>query len=595
MCGIAGIVGASLPDRRVIARMTELLHHRGPDDSGLWHSAEAHFGHARLSILDLSSAGQQPMQVGPLVLTYNGEIYNFHQLRRQLDGPFRSETDSEVVLHACRKFGAGCVDQFNGMFAFAIWDQETKTLFAARDRLGIKPFYYRPLERGIAFASEIAPLLELGRPEMDRGALADYLTYGYVPTPKTAWHGIFKLPAAHTLHWRDGQLSIRRYWQPEPSEGIVDAAEAAAETEDLLRRAIEEHTLADVPVGLFLSSGLDSSTILALGPPNALTFTLGQADRHRDEAGPARKLAQFMGSTHHESTASAPDLAVAVAEMVSVFGEPFGDSAALSVWLLSRFVRRHVKVALSGEGGDEVFCGYRWYGSAMTRRSSPISSLLARLAPTMSRFGRSQQRRSLHGLERYAAFLGVFTPRQTDHLLGPWLRAELEEEDRLWHFRRYWRDELPLHQRLQWADLHTYLPDGLLTKVDRASMAWSLEVRPPLLDHRLVELAFRFDRSLQRDPKTDRGKIVLRSILEPRLPPGHLALPKRGFNLPIARWIRKQPAIWKAAVGRLQASGIIDRVTPLQLNNEQTWALLILDGWLAKNDGGYAPQLERRA
>jgi len=587
MCGIAGIVGSSLPDRRVIARMTELLHHRGPDGSGLWHCAQAHLGHARLSILDLSSAGQQPMLAGQLVLTYNGEIYNFRQLRQQLEGPFRSETDSEVVLHAFQKFGADCVNQFNGMFAFAIWDQEKKELFAARDRLGIKPLYYRPLEDGIAFASEVAPLLEIGRPELNRGALADYLTYGYVPTPKTAWQGIYKLPAAHTLHYRDGQLSIRRYWQPQTSEEIVDPAAAAAETEALLKLAIEEHTLADVPVGLFLSSGLDSSAILALGPANALTFTLGQTDRHRDEAGPARELARHLGSTHHESKASAPNLAEAVTEMVSVFGEPFGDSAALSVWLLSRFVRQHVKVALSGEGGDEVFCGYRWYGSAMTRPASPLSALLAKLAPTMSRFGRSQQRRSLRGLERYAAFLGVFTPRQTRYLLGPWLRADLEEEDRLWHFRRYWRDELPLHQRLQWADMHTYLPDGLLTKVDRASMAWSLEVRPPLLDYRLVELALRFDRSLQRDPESDRGKVILRSLLEPRLPPGHLALPKRGFNLPIARWIRKQPEIWKAATGRLQRHGVIRRSGPLRLNNEQTWALLILDGWLARNESGY--------
>ncbi len=272
--------------------------------------------------------------------------------------------------------------------------------------------------------------------------------------------------------------------------------------------------------------------------------------------------------------------------MVRVFGEPFGDSAALSVWLLSRFTSEHVKVALSGEGGDEIFCGYRWYGSAMSAPAPVSKRLAAALLPTFSVAGRSAQRRASSGLERYASFLGLFTPAQRAALAGPRLK-DAAEEDPLWHFRRHWRPELPFHQRLQWADLNTYLPDGMLTKVDRASMAFSLEVRPPLLDHRLVEWAFTLDAALQRDPKTDKGKLVLRRLIEDRLPPGHLERPKRGFNLAIRRWARKSPGLLEDALDRLAASGFIRRPRFASLTNEQTWGLLVLDRWLARHASSY--------
>ncbi len=581
MCGIVGIVGRPPEDPAVIERMTAMLGHRGPDDSGVWRSPAAHIGHTRLSILDLSAAGHQPMALGELVLSYNGEIYNFHALRDALPGPFVSDSDTEVVLHAHREHGDAAVESFHGMFAYALWDEQRRRLFAARDRLGIKPLYYRPLDGGLAFASEITPLLELGRPEIDLGALADYLTYGYVPTPKTAWHGIFKLAAAETLAWRDGELRTSRYWRPEPRIELVDMAAAVEQLDELLARVVPEHSLSDVPVGVFLSGGIDSATVTSyLG--KASTFTLGQPEARRDEAPAARRVARHLGTEHREEVAAVPDLGDAIDTMVSVFGEPFGDSAALSVWLLSRFTSRHVKVALSGEGGDEIFCGYRWYGPAMSDPASGLRRLLARLTPTFSSTGRSSQRRGAAGLERYASFLGVFTPRQARALTGP-LLAEHAEADPLWHFRRHWRPELPLHQRLQWSDLHTYLPDDLLPKVDRASMAFSLEVRPPLLDHRLVEWALGLGGALQRDPVTDRGKLVLRRLVAPRLPPGHHHRPKRGFNLAIRSWVRRRPGMLRGALARLAANGLIRKPPIFRPNNEQTWSLLVLDRWLRRH------------
>jgi len=611
MCGIVGIVGPGAGETSEIERMTALLEHRGPDSRGIWRSETAHLGHTRLSILDLSSAGDQPMRGDGQVLVYNGEVYNFRELRRELPGPFRSQSDTEVVQRCFRALGPEGLTKLHGMFAFAVWDEGTRELFLVRDRFGIKPLYYRPTPTGLAFASEVAPLLELGRPDLDTGTLRDYLTYGYIPTPKTPWKGIFKLPAAHFLRWRDGDFTIRSYWSLEPrahrtsseagsgtgtgtGPGGLGFEEAAREMEGLLKTAVRESSVADVPLGLFLSGGVDSGSIAAFSASSILAFTLSQPERHRDEADPARALCRHLGLRHHVLPAEDIDLSDALDTLVSTFGEPFGDSAALSVWLLSRLVREHVKVALSGEGGDEMFYGYRWHGRAMTAPPSRLSAFLARIAPPMTKPGRSSQRRSLQGLERYAAFVCTFTPAQVRRLLGPALSTgpspseRGSDDDLLWHLRRYWRDDLPIQQSVQLVDFHTYLPDDLLTKVDRASMAWSLEVRPPLLDHRLAELSISLDPTIHRDPDTDRGKALLRRVAAPHLPEGYLERPKRGFNLAIARWVKKQPRLWRSALQRLESHGVVRLPGMLDLTNEQVWSLLVLDRWLAKNDSGYS-------
>jgi len=582
MCGIVGIVGCPPRDKAVIERMTATLHHRGPDDRGTWTSPEAHLGHTRLSILDLSPAGHQPMEHGDTVLTYNGEIYNFRELRRGIDADFQSDSDTEVLLHLLARDGLRCVTALRGMFAFAAWDRRRRRLVAARDRLGIKPLYYRELDGGLAFASEAKALLELGRPPADLSALRDVLTYGYVPTPKSAWVGIRKLPAGHTLVWEDGRLKIDRYWTPEPKTKIRDMGEAAERLDELLKKIVPLHTLSDVPVGVFLSGGIDSTVVTAfLDRPR--TFTLGQDVARRSEAPAARRTAEHFGTIHREETAGAIDLERALATMPTLYDEPYGDSAAWSVWLVSELARSEVTVALSGEGGDEMFCGYQWYSRFFEPGAGFFTRSLARVVPPLTDFGRSLHRRTADGLERYGSFLAVFTDEQRRSLLGPRL-ADVHEDD-LWSFRRFWRDDLDPLRRMQYVDLHTYLPDGMLTKVDRASMAHSLEVRPPLLDHELVEFSLSLDPNLQRDIAGNKGKLVIRHLMTDRVPPGHFNRPKRGFNLPIRQWVRRHPGLLDGALARLADAGLIRRPRIAHFKNEQTWALLVLDRWLTTAGG----------
>lgn len=578
MCGIVGIVGRT-PDPEVIGRMVDRLHHRGPDDRGIWTAPHAQLGHTRLSILDLSPAGHQPMSHGPLTITYNGEVYNFRQLRRELEGEFVSDCDTEVVLRLYSERGAAGLSQLRGMFAFAVWDEHHHRLFAARDRLGIKPLYYRELDGGLAIASEIKALLELGRPPVDRTALRDYFTYRYVPAPKTVYRDIRELPAGHCLTW-DGRLSIERWWEPISGEAVTDMGEAVERLDELLSTIVPDHTMADVPVGVFLSGGIDSTTTAAY-VDRPRTFTMGSAVSHRDEGPIARQVAEHIGAEHRELIADAVDLDLALNTQGALFDQPFGDSASWSTWLVAKLAREHVTVALCGEGGDELFYGYQWYWRWYDRRSGRIAAVMAGLLPTFSIAGRSVQRRGASGLERYADFLGPFTVQQRRALLGQLLADD--DYDDLWFFRAHWREDLDPLKRLQWTDLQTYLSGDLLTRVDRASMAHSLEMRPPLLDHQLVEFALSLDGSLLLDQHTGRGKLVVRRLMADRLPTGIFEHPKRGFNLPIRRWAARRPELMRGALDRLAEAGIIRRPRVFGLTNEQTWALLTLDRWMTSS------------
>lgn len=515
------------------------------------------------------------MCLGDLVMTYNGEIYNFRELRKDLPGPFVSDSDSEVLLHLYRTHGPRCVDLLQGMFAFAIWDRRERRLFAARDRLGIKPFNYRTLNDGLAFASEIKSLLVLGRPGIEPTAIADYLTYRYVPTPKSIFSGIHKLPPGHTLSWHDNRLAIESYWEPDASVSVHSFDEALEELDDLLHEVVPAHVLADVPVGVFLSGGIDSATTTYfLDKPT--TFTLATDVAHRNEGPAARRVAEHFGTHHHEEKAGAVDLNAALDAMPSLFDEPFGDSGAWSSYLVSKLARKYVTVALSGEGGDELFLGYKRHGRWTSVRTTALTRFLARLVPPLTDTGRSLHRRALEGFDRYAELSSSFTRRQK-HALLP--NGDSDYDDQ-WYFRQHWRDDLPPMQRLRWLDLHTYLPDDLLTKVDRASMAHALEVRPPLLDHRLVEFALKLSPKLLRSADGEQGKLVIRKLMHDRLPAGHLDEPKRGFNLPIRRWVRKNPMLFKNALDRLDDAGVIRRPRLIHVGNEQTWSLLVLDRFL---------------
>ncbi len=548
MCGIAGIVG-SRASVEIARSMAQRLRHRGPDGEGDWVQPGVALAHRRLAILDLSEGGHQPMVFDSQVLSYNGEIYNHAQLRAELPGPWHSTGDTEVLVHLLAKQGSACLHRLVGMFAFAAWDMREQRLLLVRDRLGIKPLYYQLLPDGIAFASELKALLVLGQPEIDQSAVRDF-------------------------PWAAGRVRIDRYWNPSPEIIARSAADTVRELDALLGDVVPAHTLSDVPVGVFLSGGIDSAlTAYYLDTPR--TYTLGFDSGARTETAAARRAAAHLQTEHLEMTAPLADFAEALDRIPALFDEPFGDSAAWSNYLIAQFARREVTVALSGEGGDEIFCGYPRYWSRIGARSTLFNRSLARYLPPLSRLGSSMQRHSYVGLPAYAAALGGLTAQQIDSLLTESWREP--EYDYLWFYRQYWHEDLGPLAQLRWLDLNTDLAEGLLTKVDRTSMAHSLEVRPPLLDHRLVEFMLSVDPAVLVDQQRRRGKLLVRELMEPRLPPGHLNQPKSGFGLPVHRWLRHHPQVLREAVGRLMDRGILRR--PVGSEFRRAWYLLVLDRW----------------
>ncbi len=567
MCGIAGIIG-DRAEVDAVRDMSALQAHRGPDDSGLWSEPGAVLGHTRLSILDLSAAGHQPMELGPLVVVYNGEIYNFRELRATLRGPFHSHSDTEVLLHLYREYGDRCVDRLRGMFAFAIWDRDRRRLFAARDHVGLKPFYYTHGPGMFAFASELGAMRRATENEVDRTAIVDYLTYGYVPAPKSIYRGVHKLPAGHTLVVEDGEPRTQRYWSAPVEPRVRDMRVAVEGLDALLAEVVPSQLVSDVPVGVFLSGGLDSATV-ACYAGKVRTYTLGFDDPSRSEADAARAAASHLGTEHHEIVARSADVRTALDTVTHCFGEPFGDDAAWSNYVVSRLARTQVTVALSGDGGDELFGGYGRYWKEPRRGPSRLLVALRRLA------GKGRPT----GSGPVPARAGGIGPPGIEALLHPALVAP--GYDRLWHYRQYWRDDLPPAVALRWLDLNTSLPDRMLTKVDRTSMAHSLEVRPPLLDHRIVEFAFSLSPDLLVDPVAGHGKLVLRHLMRQRLPPGHLDRKKQGFGLPVRRWLAEDPTLIAAASRTLMDHQVLRRPIPDRL--EKPWALLVLARWLEIN------------
>ncbi len=575
MCGIVGIIG-SRASGATAQLMAQRLRHRGPDGEGLWSAPGAVLAHRRLSIQDLTEGGRQPMVLGPLVLTYNGEIYNHEHVRQRLQGPWHSSGDTETLLHLLAECGPAGLDRVAGMFAFGLWDESSRRLLLVRDRVGIKPLYYQLLPDGIAFASELKALLVLGQPAIDRSAIRDFLFHGYIPAPKTIFEGIAKLPAGHSLTWEDGRVRIERYWHPRTEIVQRSADDTLRQLDALLHEVVPAHTLSDVPVGVFLSGGMDSAlTTYYLDAPR--TFSLGFDSPERSELAAARRVAAHLDTRHTEMTAHTGDFAAALEAMPRLFDEPFGDSAAWSNYLIAQFACREVTVALSGEGGDEIFCGYPRYWSKIGARSNFFNRTLADILPPLTRLASSMQRHGAVGLPAYAAALGGVAPVQADALLADgWQERGY---DYLWFHRQFWREGMAPLAQLRWLDLNTALAEGLLTKVDRTSMAHSLEVRPPLLDHRLVEFMLSVDPDLLVDQHRRRGKLLVRRLMEPRLPQGHLDRPKSGFGLPVHRWLRRHPEVLQGAVARLMERGVLRRSVSTEFR--RAWYLLVLDRWFA--------------
>jgi asparagine synthase (glutamine-hydrolysing) len=555
MCGIAGAIslGRTRPD--VVAGMLAALQHRGPDDSGLWTSEDARvtLGQRRLAVIDLTPSGRNPMawDGGRLWITYNGEIYNFRELRRELEGEgysFRTRTDTEVILASYDRWGVKCLEKLVGMFAFALWDSSSDRLFLARDRLGKKPLYYS-VDRGrLVFASELkAILVDPDFPgKIDPDSLSLYLRYGYVPSPHSIFQAVRSLPPAHYALYEKGKLAVERYWDPigialgERFQG--DEREAERELERLVTEAVRGRMIADVPLGAFLSGGIDSSLIVALMQEQStkpvLTFTVRFDNPEFNEADDAAAVARHLGTEHHEETCSTAEMLGLLDAVAGQLDEPFADSSAIPTHLVSKITRRHVTVALSGDGGDELFFGYpRYHAEArqgwLLSAPRPLRLLAAMLADSVPRrrFRRAAQVLRTDSVDGYDRFVTLWSPAEVARLTR---RPAIENAVYRQTFER--AEPISRQQRPPLIDLVTYLPEDILTKVDRMSMAVSLETRCPLLDHRVVEFALRLP--LEMKWHGGRGKWLLRRILYRRVPRELLERPKMGFGVPLADWFR---------------------------------------------------------
>jgi len=551
MCGICGIAttrGQADPER--VAVMSATLVHRGPDTFGEYVDGPVALAARRLSIIDLET-GDQPIanEDGSVHVVQNGEIYNYRELRRELERAghrFRTAGDTEVLVHLYEQFGEGFAERLRGMFAVAIWDARRERLVLARDRFGIKPLYYRDVDRELSFASE---LRALPRGEIDLDALEAFLAFNSIPAPLSIFRDVRKLPAGFVLVWEEGRTRLSRFARPAPRQDVRDGdeAELVEELRARLRDSVRAHLVSDVPVGVLLSGGVDSSLLAALAAEESSealrTFSIGFVERSFNELADARRVAARYG-THHAELVLRPDAALLLPALAEAFDEPFADSSALPTYLVSQLAASDVKVALSGEGGDELFGGYYTYAADLLAARVGGVARLAR--PLVERLPSSDARASfdyrakrfvraahLPALERHHGWKEIFSPDLRAELTGrrngfdpvDLLRARYAETEGA--------DELA---RLQDVDLGTYLVDDLLVKTDRASMAHSLEARVPYLDTVVTNLAL----ALPARHKV-RGlskKVLLRKAAEPLLPPEIVRGKKRGFSIPAAAWLR---------------------------------------------------------
>jgi asparagine synthase (glutamine-hydrolysing) len=568
VCGIVGNVLARWdrsPDPAVLKRMNDRLAHRGPDDEGFFAEGPAALAMRRLEIIDLAT-GHQPMsgEDRRVWAVFNGEIYNYRELTVELAGrghTFRTRSDTEVIVHGYEERGLASLSDLEGMFGLALWDAPARTLVLARDRLGIKPLYYAVLPDQIVFASELRALLE--HPAIDRTldltALSRYLAHEYVPAPASILRSVRKLPASHWLTYTDGRVKVEPYWtvafHPERAIGVAEAVERLRGVLDL---AVRQHLVSDVPLGVFLSGGIDSSTVAAFAAPHVggrlKTFSIGFEDPSFDESARARHVARVLGTDHHEEVLDAPGALNLIERLPDLLDEPLGDASLIPTFFLSRFARRSVTVALSGDGGDELFAGYptyqahrlaravelvpRWIRSGVVQRvvdRLPVSLANLSVDFKLKRFFEGM---AYSDVERHGVWLGSFTPAEQQDLFTPEARERMEAPPSYAAFHEILAHAPSMQglERMLYLDLKGYLGEGVLTKTDRASMACSLEVRVPLLDRRVVELAASLPMGLKLHGLTT--KYVLRRALAGVLPRETLARPKKGFGVPLGRWFR---------------------------------------------------------
>ena len=560
MCGIAGVLGtASAPNVPALRAACDRMRSRGPDGDTVWSDERFGLAHTRLAIIDVVG-GAQPMfsEDDRYVVVFNGEIYNHRELRREMEVAgrrFRTRSDTEVLLHLYAEHGAAMVERLRGMFAFAVMDRVEGRALLARDRFGKKPLCYADTGDGLAFASTLDALRPLLRstPEIDLAAIARYLVLQYVPAPLTAWRGVSKLPPGHLVEWRRGRLEVRRYWSPpqrEPGD-LEPWPELAERLRALIGEAVSARLESEVPLGVFLSGGLDSSVVVAeLARAGAMpaTYSVGFKHSEFDETRYAKLVAERFGAEHHELVAD-EDPAGLFEELTAAYDEPFADSSALATLAVAKAAREHVTVVLTGDGGDELFGGYTRYAylrraSRLHHRLGPISAVAGRAAEAVGRVVRSDHLARGAGWVRspwpaYRDTLFHFHPRELGSLLTADAQSVVRAGAPIAELDALWRRGPPDVTTAMWVDEQTYLPDDLLVKMDRATMAHSLEGRSPLLDHELAELAATIPERLLFDD-AGVGKAILRSAYRDVLPPEILARDKMGFGVPLAAWLRTE-------------------------------------------------------
>lgn len=646
MCGIAGFLspqGTREEAGRTIRRMTDTLIHRGPDDGGVWEDTRSGvaLGNRRLAIVDLSPEGHQPMHSasGRYVLAFNGEIYNFWALREELEGlghPFRGHSDTEVMLAAFTEWELeGALERFNGMFAFALWDREERSLYLARDRLGEKPLYYGWMGETLLFSSELKALKvhPTFRGEISRNALALYLRYQYIPAPYTIYEGISKLsPGTRLTIDEAGNVSGPvPYWSAKEAaeRGVTNPfsgsdTEAVDELDGMLRDSVRMRMVADVPLGAFLSGGIDSSAVVAAMQSQSdrpvRTFSIGFYEEEYSEAEHAKAVARHLGTEHTELYVTPEEAMSVIPKLPTLYDEPFSDPSQIPTYLVSQLARRHVTVSLSGDGGDELFAGYNRYfwvesiwgkvgwmpsglRGALAEALTAVSSqgwdrAFKKLGPVLPT--KARQRIPGDKLHKLAEVLTVKNPEAMYlNLVSLWKRPDsvviggseplvtLTDPGR-------WADLPDLTQRMMYLDTVTYLPDDILVKVDRASMGVSLEGRVPFLDHRLVEFAWRVPLGMKI--KDGKSKWLLRQVLNQYVPKKLIERPKMGFGVPIDAWLRKPLRGWAEALldeRRLRREGFF-HPRPIRekwaehLSGKRNWQyplwdVLMFQAWLEEN------------
>ena len=625
MCGITGIFdqrGRREIDKELLTRMNDMQYHRGPDEGGLYVEAGIGLGHRRLSIIDLSG-GQQPLfnEDNTVVVVYNGEIYNFNELANELKShghTFRTHSDTEVIVHAWEQWGHNCVDHFRGMFAFAIWDKNQRKLFLARDRLGIKPIYYTELPDGhFIFSSELKALRihPKFKPAIDPCAVEDYFAFGYVPDPKTIFKNVKKLEPGYTLtiSSKNSVPCLHQYWDvPFATVRYQSEEQIQGELIEQLSEAVKIRMIAEVPLGAFLSGGVDSSAIVALmaevgqGPVN--TCSIGFTDAQYNESEYASMVSSLYHTDHYTKNVESDDYDL-IDKLASVYDEPYADSSAIPTYRVCELARQRVTVALSGDGGDENFAGYRryrWHMHEEKIRSllpgfirRPLFGFLGSFYPKLDwapRYLRAKstfQSLSRDALGAYMHTVSVVYDDMRKPLFSNSFKSELQD----YHARQVFDDIIknsptsdPL-SLVQYLDMKTYLPGDILTKVDRASMAHSLEVRVPLLDHKFVEWVSSLPHTYKLRGR--QGKYIFKRALESRLPQDVLYRPKMGFAVPLASWFRGplRERVQNALLGEsLRSTGMFndkhiarivsEHQSGLREHSAVIWSLLMFESFL---------------